>query len=260
MNIKNQQSPQDKKNPNKPWVKFENVCLTYNQNQRKDNGQRTLALDNVNLSLKRGGVYYLTGPSGAGKSSLLKLMYLALRPTSGKVELFGRDIDDLSRNELPELRREIGVVFQDFRLLPHLNLFDNLAVPFRTRGQEPHEYENDVIDLLGWIGLSHKVNQLPETLSGGEQQRVAIARAVICKPRLLIADEPTGNVDPQMGDLLIDLIMKLNQYRGSTIVIATHDHEMVKRAGRPVLAIEAGKLTQYETPPTHLKFFGRDKT
>jgi cell division transport system ATP-binding protein len=258
MNQKNPQSQQDNKKLIKPFIRFENVCVSYGGGDKKKD-DKTMALDNVSLSLNRGGVYYLTGPSGAGKSTLLKLMYLALRPTSGTVEIFGKNIENLKRNELPELRREIGVVFQDFRLLPHLNLFDNLALPFRVRGKKIDEYSDDVIDLLGWVGLANKANKLPETLSGGEQQRVAIARAVICKPRLLIADEPTGNVDPQMGDLLIDLMMKLNLYRGSTIVIATHDHEMVRRADKPVLVVDSGRLRQYPSFPSDLKFFGRAK-
>jgi cell division transport system ATP-binding protein len=229
-------------------VQFDNVSLKYNNSTAEKN--RNLALDKVSLRLERGGFYFLTGPSGAGKSTLLKLMYLALRPSLGDIEMFGINVGKAHRDELPELRRRIGVVFQDFRLLSHLSVFDNLALPFRVRNKAPAEYLDDVEELLSWVGLGKRMNALPETLSGGEQQRVAIARAVVGKPDLLIADEPTGNVDPQMGARLIRLFLELNKL-GTTIVIATHDQEMVARSGAPVLRLEHGKLTQIASP-SHL--------
>lgn len=225
-------------------VRFDNVSMNYNISASAN--PKNLALDKISLHLERGGFYFLTGPSGAGKSTLLKLMYLALRPTTGNIEMFGTNVTKADRDELPKLRRRIGVVFQDFRLLPHLSVFDNLALPFRVRDKAPEDYSDDVAELLNWVGLGKRMDALPETLSGGEQQRVAIARAVVGKPDLLIADEPTGNVDPQMGARLIRLFVELNKL-GTTIVIATHDLEMVKKSGAPVLRLEHGKLTQFES-------------
>ncbi len=234
-------------------VRFENVALSYESSQKS--GQSNFALNGLNLQLNKGGFYFLTGPSGAGKSSLLKLMYLALRPTSGNIEIFGTSVSGAKRDELPAIRRRIGVVFQDFRLLPHLSVFDNLALPFRVRDIAPEKYRDDVAELMKWVGLGGRANDLPETLSGGEQQRVAIARAIVGKPDLLIADEPTGNVDPQMGVKLIRLFLELNRL-GTTIVIATHDHGLVKKSEMPVLSIEGGRLTQYARPPADLGNYG----
>jgi cell division transport system ATP-binding protein len=218
-----------------PIVHFDNVGVTY--------GSGTQALRNVSFKLDSGGFYFLTGPSGAGKSTLLKLMYLALRPSSGNAKMFGVNVGDAERDSLPMLRRKIGVVFQDFRLLPHLTVAENVAMPFRVRGVPSSEYTEDVDDLLRWVGLGARIDALPETLSGGEQQRVAIARAVVGKPLLLIADEPTGNVDPDMGARIIRLFIELHKL-GATVVIATHDLDLVRRSGAPVLRLEAGQLTQ----------------
>lgn len=218
-----------------PIVRFDKVGVTY--------GSGTQALRNVSFELESGGFYFLTGPSGAGKSTLLKLMYLALRPSQGRANLFGVDVGSASRDDLPMLRRKIGVVFQDFRLLPHLSVFDNVAMPFRVRDVPKADYAEDVDDLLRWVGLGGRIDALPETLSGGEQQRVAIARAVVGKPSLLIADEPTGNVDPDMGARIIRLFIELHKL-GATVVIATHDLDLVRRSGAPVLRLEAGELTQ----------------
>jgi cell division transport system ATP-binding protein len=219
--------------PGETLVRFERAGFAYGPDQ--------VALQDVSVTLERGGMYFVTGPSGAGKSTLLKLMYLALLPTEGRINLFGTDVGSAGRDELPILRRNIGVVFQDFRLLPHLTVFDNLSIPFRVRGGIREEYMDDVEELLRWVGLGSRMHALPETLSGGEQQRVAIARAVVGKPALLIADEPTGNVDPQMGARLIKLFVELNRF-GTTVVIATHDHELVRRANKPVLRIEDGRV------------------
>jgi cell division transport system ATP-binding protein len=218
-----------------PIVQFDRVGVTY--------GSGTQALRDISFKLDSGGFYFLTGPSGAGKSTLLKLMYLALRPSSGSAKMFGVNVGDADRDNLPMLRRKIGVVFQDFRLLPHLSVADNVAMPFRVRGVPASDYSEDVDDLLRWVGLGARINALPETLSGGEQQRVAIARAVVGKPSLLIADEPTGNVDPDMGARIIRLFIELHKL-GATVVIATHDLDLVRRSGAPVLRLEAGQLTQ----------------
>jgi cell division transport system ATP-binding protein len=218
-----------------PIVQFDKVGVTY--------GSGTQALRDVSFKLDSGGFYFLTGPSGAGKSTLLKLMYLALRPSSGSAKMFGVNVGEADRDHLPNLRRKIGVVFQDFRLLPHLSVADNVAMPFRVRGVPASDYTEDVDDLLRWVGLGARIKALPETLSGGEQQRVAIARAVVGKPLLLIADEPTGNVDPDMGARIIRLFIELHKL-GATVVIATHDLDLVRRSGAPVLRLEAGVMTQ----------------
>jgi cell division transport system ATP-binding protein len=157
--------------------------------------------------------------------------------------MFGVNVGGADRDNLPMLRRKIGVVFQDFRLLPHLTVSQNVAMPFRVRGVPAIDYAEDVDDLLRWVGLGARIDALPETLSGGEQQRVAIARAVVGKPSLLIADEPTGNVDPDMGARIIRLFIELHKL-GATVVIATHDLDLVRRSGAPVLRLEAGELTQ----------------
>jgi len=172
-------------------VRFENVGMRY--------GLGPEVLRDISFSLERGALHLLTGPSGAGKTSLLKLIYLAERPSRGMISMFGRDTGAMLRDELPPLRRRIGVVFQDFRLLDHLTVLENVALPRRVMGQTEAQYRADVEELLAWVGLGNRLNAKPPTLSGGEKQRVAIARAVVAKPELLLADEPTGNVDPEIG-------------------------------------------------------------
>ncbi len=199
-------------------------------------------LHNINLNLAPGSFHFLTGPSGAGKSSLLKLIYLAQHCSRGRVQLFGHDVAQSTRREKALLRRRIGVVFQEFRLLEHLSVFENIALPLRAAGQMREDYEEDVVELLSWVGLGDAINENPRTLSGGEKQRVAIARAVVAKPELLIADEPTGNVDPQMGIRLMRLFVELNRL-GSTVLIASHDLQLVRASGAPVLTINEGKLS-----------------
>ena len=159
--------------------------------------------------LVKGGFYFLTGPSGAGKTSLLQLLYLARRPTRGRIRLFGQDLSDAPRDVLPDFRRRIGVVFQDFRLIRHLSAFDNVALPLRIAGKSDAEVEGPVREMLAWVGLADRASARPPTLSGGEQQRVAIARAVISQPELLVADEPTGNVDSDMAHRLLHLFTAL---------------------------------------------------
>jgi cell division transport system ATP-binding protein len=183
------------------------------------------------------------GPSGAGKSTLLRLMYLAERPSRGLVRLFDRDIATLPRGELPALRRRIGVVFQEFRLIGHLSAFDNVALPLRVAGRPETEIRGEVAELLDWVGLADKLEARPATLSGGQQQRLAIARAVINRPSLLLADEPTGNVDDAMALRLMRLFEELNRL-GTTIVIATHNEALAARSGRPRLRLAEGELVQ----------------
>ncbi|MBF0252098.1 MAG: cell division ATP-binding protein FtsE [Alphaproteobacteria bacterium] len=215
-------------------ARFENVGLRY--------GLGPEVLQDVSFKLDPGSFHFLVGPSGAGKSSLLKLLYLAHRPTRGLVHLFGRDISTTPRDELPALRRSIGVVFQDYRLLDHLSTFDNVALPLRVAGIREPDIKRHVRELLAWVGLEKHMEARPPTLSGGQAQRVSIARAVIARPRLLLADEPTGNVDDRMGFRLMHLLEELNKL-GTTVVVATHNVSMVKQLGHPVLKLDGGCLT-----------------
>lgn len=216
-------------------MRFEGVGMRY--------GRAPEVLRDLDLTLTTSSFQFLTGASGAGKSSLLKLIYLAHRPSRGLVSLFGQDIASAERAELPLLRRRMGVVFQEFRLLEHLTVFDNAALPLRLAGLSPREYHDDVAELLQWVGLGGRMDAQPATLSGGEKQRLAIARAVVGRPELILADEPTGNVDPEMGERLMRLFVELNRL-GATVLIATHDLALVERAGRPVLHLENGRLRE----------------
>lgn len=215
-------------------LRLENVGLRY--------GDGPEILRDVSFAVRSGDFYFLTGPSGAGKSSLLKLLFLALRPTRGTLRIFGEDVGSLSHSKLPPIRRRIGVVFQEFRLLDHLSTYDNVALPLRVAGKSEASYRRDVMDLLDWVGLAQKSADLPPVLSGGEKQRAAIARAVIAKPQLLLADEPTGNVDPVLAKRLLHLFLELNRL-GTTMLIATHDKGLVRQAERPVLHLEQGVLS-----------------
>ena len=214
-------------------VRLENIGLKY--------GTGPEILRDVSFALDKGSFSFLTGPSGAGKSSLLKLLFLSLRPTRGLISLFGRDIASLRRSELPSLRRRIGVVFQDFKLIDHMSAFDNVALPLRAAGRRPESYRSDVMELLHWVGLKAYAHMLPPALSGGEKQRLAIARAVVAKPELLLADEPTGNVDPALAERLLRLFHELNRF-GTTVLIATHDPNLLKDARLEVLRLEKGQL------------------
>jgi cell division transport system ATP-binding protein len=204
-------------------------------------GRGPEVLSDITFQLPSGSFHFLTGPSGAGKSSLLRLIYLAERQSRGLISLFGRDTAMLPRQALPQVRRRIGVVFQDFRLLDHLTVFENVALPLRVAGQARASYADDVEDLLAWVGLGERIEAYPPTLSGGEQQRAAIARAVISKPDLLIADEPTGNVDPAMARRILRLLAELNKL-GTTILAATHDIALVRALDAPVLELADGRL------------------
>ncbi len=214
-------------------VRFDDVSMRY--------GRGPDILSDLSFTLPRGSFHFVTGPSGAGKSSLLKLIYLAARPSKGRVRLFGEDIAALPRNEAPKTRRRIGVVFQDLLLLDHLSAFDNAALPLRIAGHKAAEYRSDVAELLTWVGLGNRMAAMPPTLAGGEKQRLAIARAVVNRPEILLADEPTGNVDHDMAMRIFRLFVELNRL-GTTIVIATHDQDLVARSNRPVLHLDKGRL------------------
>lgn len=199
------------------------------------------ALRDVNLTLPAGSFHFLTGASGAGKSTLLKLLTLAERPTTGTLCLFGEDATTAPRRALPGFRRRMGVVFQDFRLLDHLSVFDNVALPLRLAGRKPADYAEDVREMLDWVGLGDRMGDRPPSLSGGEKQRLAIARAVVSKPELIVADEPTGSVDKAMGDRLLKLFQSLNRL-GTTVLIASHDEALARRSGAALLRLEGGRM------------------
>ncbi|UDL93360.1 MULTISPECIES: cell division ATP-binding protein FtsE [Lichenihabitans] len=195
-------------------VRFENVGLRY--------GMGSEILKDLTFSIEPHSFQFLTGPSGAGKTTLLRLILLSLKPTRGLITVFGRDAASLAKDEITGLRRKIGVVFQDFRLLEHLTTYENVALPLRVKGREEATYRSEVVELLRWVGLGERMHVLPQILSGGEKQRAAIARALIMRPELLLADEPTGNVDPSLARRLLRLFMELHK-SGTSVVIATHD-------------------------------------
>ena len=215
-------------------VRFQNVGMRY--------GLGPEVLHDVNLHLAPGSFHFLSGASGSGKSSLLKLIYLACRPSRGLITLFDSDIATLPRNALPPIRRRIGVVFQDFRLLEHLSVLDNVALPLRVAGARRNEFGDHARELLRWVGLDDCMDALPPTLSGGQKQRVAIARAVITRPQLLVADEPTGNVDDSIAMRLLRLFEELNRL-GTTVLIATHNEGLIRRTAHPRYHLSGGELT-----------------
>ncbi len=219
-----------------PAVRLEAVALSY--------GASEDILSGIDLVLKPGSFSFLTGASGAGKTSLLRLLYLAQPPSRGEVSLFGRPTSRLKRDELSALRRRVGVVFQEFRLLGHLTAYENVALPLRVMGKRDSQYRADVEELLAWVGLGERMHARPATLSGGEQQRVAIARAVVTQPDLLIADEPTGNIDPEMGARLMRLFLELNKRLRTTVIIATHDLALVRQIEAPVYRLANGLLVR----------------
>ena len=215
-------------------VEFDRVGLRY--------GTGAEVLRDLDFRLGRGTFYFLTGPSGAGKTSLLKLLYLAQRPTRGRIRLFGEELSEAPRDVLPNFRRRIGVVFQDFRLIRHLSAFDNVALPLRIAGKSEVDVEGPVREMLAWVGLADRASARPATLSGGEQQRVAIARAVISQPEILVADEPTGNVDAEMAGRLMNLFSALNRL-GTTVVVATHDIGLIASIpGAQMVRLENGSM------------------
>ena len=214
-------------------IRFENVGLRY--------GMGPEVLRDVSFDIGPSSFQFLTGPSGSGKTSLFRLIFLSLKPTRGSISAFGRDTARLGRDQLPALRRRIGVVFQDFRLLDHLTTYENVALPLRVLGREEASYRADVIDLLKWVGLGERMHVLPPVLSGGEKQRAAIARALITKPELLLADEPTGNVDPPLARRLLRLFIELNRL-GTSVVIATHDFALMDQIDARRLILADGRV------------------
>lgn len=218
-------------------IKFENVGLRY--------GLGTEVLSDLTFEIAPTSFQFLTGPSGAGKTSLLRLMLLALKPTRGLISLFGKESTQIKASEMPAIRRRIGVVFQDFRLLDHLTTYENVALPLVVRGKDETDYRSDVTELLKWVGLGDRMHVLPPVLSGGEKQRAAIARALIDQPAILLADEPTGNVDPPLARRLLRLFVELHR-SGTSVVIATHDLGLMDQFNARRLVLNEGRLQIYE--------------
>lgn len=214
-------------------LRFENVGLRY--------GTGPEVLRDVSFEIAPNSFQFLTGPSGAGKTSLLRLLFLALRPTRGLITLFNQDASRLEADDVAALRRRIGLVFQDFRLLDHLTTYENVALPLRVQGRDETNYRKDVIELLHWVGLGDRLHALPPILSGGEKQRAAIARALIGRPELLLADEPTGNVDPPLARRLLKLFVELHK-SGTAILMATHDVTLMNQFNARRLVLAEGRL------------------
>ncbi|MDF1608052.1 cell division ATP-binding protein FtsE [Hoeflea sp. YIM 152468] len=218
-------------------IHFENVGLRY--------GMGPEVLRDLTFDIPKRSFQFLTGPSGAGKTTLMRLLFMSLKPTRGLIRMFDRDISVIPGEDLPLLRRRIGIVFQDFRLLDHMTTYENVALPLRVRGKDESTYRSDVIELLKWVGLGERINVLPPVLSGGEKQRVAIARALIDQPEILLADEPTGNVDPPMAQRLLNLFTELNRL-GTAVVIATHDLSLMDRVNARRMILTDGRLDIYD--------------
>jgi cell division transport system ATP-binding protein len=219
-------------------LSFENVGLRF--------GDVPETLKDVTFDVAPRSFQFLTGPSGAGKTTLLRMITLALRPTRGVVRVLGHEAGKIGRQEIIALRRRMGVVFQDFRLLDHLSLYENVAVPLRVQGREESSYRAEVIELLDWVGLGDVRNARPPTLSGGEKQRAAIARALIARPQLVLADEPTGNVDPTLARRILRLLIEMHK-GGAAILVATHDLGLMDQyASARRLVLAEGRLLVFE--------------
>lgn len=223
----------DERDDGMPVVHFENVGIRY--------GMGPEVLRDLTFSIAPRSFQFLTGPSGAGKTTLLRLILLSVKPTRGLVALFGQEVSRISNDALTGLRRRMGVVFQDFRLLDHLTTYENVALPLRVQGKEEASYRAEVVELLRWVGLGERMHVLPPILSGGEKQRAAIARALIARPELLLADEPTGNVDPSLARRLLRLFIELNRL-GTSVVIATHDLALMDHLDARRLVLGDGRL------------------
>jgi cell division transport system ATP-binding protein len=214
-------------------VAFDNVGLRY--------GEGPQVLHDVSFTVEPGSFQFLTGPSGAGKTTLLRLILLSLRPSWGLVRLFGVEATRIAGSDLTALRRRMGVVFQDFRLLDHLTTYENVALPLRVQELDEASYRSEVLELLQWVGLGERAHAMPPVLSGGEKQRAAIARALIARPELILADEPTGNVDAALGRRLLRLFLELNRL-GTSVLIATHDLALMDQVDARRLVLEEGHL------------------
>lgn len=215
--------------------------IRFNQVSHRYGKGEPCALQDVGFELEEGSFHFITGASGAGKTTLFKMMYMDLLPTAGTVNIFGKDVDGLSRDEIALARRRMGVVFQDFRLLEHLTVRENVSLPLSLHGKPTKEQERCIDEIIDWVGLSVAANKYPNALSGGEKQRAAIARAVVNRPKILVADEPTGNIDSAMGKRIMYLFTELNKH-GTTVLVATHDQDLVRSFNYPVLHLQNGQL------------------
>lgn len=222
---------------NESIIKMENICFTYS------NGVR--ALHNINLNINKGEFVFIVGPTGCGKSTLLKLIYLEEKPTSGKIFVNGKDITKLKSSQRPYLRRNIGVVFQDFKLLPQKNVWENVAFALEVTNGSKVEIYRQVPKVLELVGLQHKSKYYPDDLSGGEQQRVSIARALVHNPAILLADEPTGNLDYETSREIVQLLLRIN-LKGTTVIMATHNRSIVEEMKQRVVSISEGKIVKDE--------------
>ncbi|HEX3349262.1 MAG TPA: ATP-binding cassette domain-containing protein [Acetobacteraceae bacterium] len=222
-------------------VRLDGVALRYGPAAGGRGRAWPEVLQDISFAIDDGAFRWMLGPSGAGKTSLLRLLHLAIRPSRGRLTILGEDINSADRGTLPGLRRRIGMVFQDFRLLPHLSAFDNVALPLRIDGRPEGQIHADASEMLRWVGLLDKLRARPAQLSGGEQQRVAIARAVIARPDLLLADEPTGNLDETQAERLMRLLKELNRL-GTTVIVATHNDSLVARHPGPAIRLARGRL------------------
>lgn len=216
-------------------IQLYNLCKSYS----KDGN----ALEDINLKIPKGDFVYITGPSGAGKSTLMKLLYAEERPTRGQILINGQNVTRMRSAKVPFLRRQLGIVFQDFKLIQSRTIFENVAFPLEVRGRKRYEVSKKVYQMLKNVGLEHKLTKHPLELSGGEQQRVAIARALVMEPLVLLADEPTGNLDPEVTLEIMDLFKGANA-RGTTVLLATHDREMIRRFPRRQIYLENGRLIE----------------
>jgi cell division transport system ATP-binding protein len=201
------------------------------------------ALRDLSLKIDKGEFLFLTGSSGAGKSTLLRLLLREDLPSEGSIRVAGRELNELKRDQVQSYRRTVGFVFQDFRLIPRFTVFQNVAFVMRALGVAPAIQQRKTFQVLKWVGLQHRMNAFPEELSGGEQQRVAIARALVNDPQLVLADEPTGNLDPDLSLEIMNLFREINA-RGTTVVVATHDRELIRRVGRRSIVLDHGRLLE----------------
>jgi cell division transport system ATP-binding protein len=227
-------------------ITLEHIAMEYTPGQP--------ILKDVSLTLERGSFHFLTGASGAGKSTLLSLLSLQGRATTGKFHMFGENVINMTREQLPKLRRRIGIVLQDYRLLDHLTVLENVSLPLKVSGEDDAEIAQKALELLEWIGLSEHQNAKPPTLSGGQKQRAAIARAVITKPDILLADEPTGNLDTDLAQRFMYLFEALNQ-TGTTVLIASHDENLISLFDYPTLRLKNGSLVKKSSTIEDLSSF-----
>jgi cell division transport system ATP-binding protein len=222
-------------------IEFKNVSKTYDSD--------THALNNVSIAIEKGEFTFIVGASGAGKSTFLKLIMHEETPSEGTIIVNGTDVTSLKRKQVPYLRRNMGIVFQDFRLIDKMTVYDNVAFAMRAIGASPSAVKKRVNYILGLVGLSHKLKNRPSELSGGEQQRVSLARALVNNPAIIIADEPTGNIDPEMSFEIIELLSQINEQSGTTVLIVTHEHELVKEFNKRVIEIEKGRVVNDTKAP-----------